>query len=364
MKKTNNNENNAIKIKQLNTKFRLFLFIFFNWYITIITFAFAPISLLTINLGWFWDLIISIFDFCIPVLIHLIFILSMGIKYMPENYASHYVKKNNQQLQKIKNLEINNVTQLFTIIPICNETYQKNKNFENRTKQEFKKLSWIEVSANRLVVNGKINNSYFSWGIVSEMKKTNFKVFLLAILYFGPIIGIVFGLFPQLFVNAIYGQKKWWDNLPISTNPGFDRYTKLGGIDLFPYNVGRVNSENYLIFAAKLHKQSDSITLIPTNNQYQWPKNLSEIQKEDLETLIKEMSNLPNIYIYQDNISIMMKKYHYNEKDNNELQTWELLKQANSNNEIHFNYLNNAIKIYHIFNKSNPSIKESLTIDK
>ena len=351
MKKTNNNENNAIKIKQLNPKFRLFLFIFFNWYITIITFAFAPITLLTINLGWFWDLIISIFDFFIPFFIHPFFILTMGVKYLPENYASHYVKKNNQQLQKIKNLEIINVNQLFTIIPICDEVYSKNKSFVNRTNREFRKLSQIEVSANRLVVNGKINNSYFSWGIVSEMKKTNFKVFLLAILYFGPIIGIVFGLFPQLFVNAIYGQKKWWDNIPIYQSPyDIKRHTKLGGIDLFPYNVGRVNSENYLIFAAKLQKQSDSITLIPINNQYQWPKNLSEIQKQELETLIKEMSDLPNIYIYQDTISIMMKKYHYNEKDNNELQTWELLKQENSNNEIQFNYLNNAIKIYNIFN--------------
>jgi len=33
------------------------------------------------------------------------------------------------------------------------------------------------------------------------------------------------------------------------------------------------------------------------------------------------MSYLPSIYINQDNISIMMKKYHYNAKDNNELQT-------------------------------------------
>ncbi|MCL8209961.1 hypothetical protein [Spiroplasma attinicola] len=353
MKKTNNNENNAIKIKQLNPKFRLFLFIIFNWYITT-----SPVTLpiimiyLTDNYNLLWTMIIFGFSFCIPSLIY-IFILTLGIKYLPGNYTSHYVKKNNQQLQKIKNLEIINVNQLFTIIPICDEVYSKNKSFVNRTSREFRKLSQIEFSANRLVVNGKINNSYFSWGIVSEMKKTNFKVFLLAILYFGPILGIIFGLFPQIFVNAIYGQKKWWSDYSIHETPyNTKTYTKLGGIDLFPYNVGRINSENYLIFAAKLQKQSDLITLIPNDNQYQWPKNLSEIQKEELETLIKEMSDLPNIYIYQDNISIMMKKYHYNVKDNNELQTWELLKQANSNNEIHFNYLNNAIKIYHIFNQT------------
>jgi len=74
--------------------------------------------------------------------------------------------------------------------------------------------------------------------------------------------------------------------------------------------------------------------------------------KKALENLIQEIKYLPNIYIYQDNISITMKKYHYNEKDNKELQTWELLKQENSNNEIQFNYLNNAIKIYHIFNET------------
>jgi len=106
-------------------------------------------------------MIIFGFSFCIPSLIY-IFILTLGIKYLPGNYTSHYVKKNNQELQKIKNLEIINVNQLFTVIPICNEVYPKNKSFINRTSREFRKLSQIEFSANRLVVNGKINNSYFS----------------------------------------------------------------------------------------------------------------------------------------------------------------------------------------------------------
>jgi len=37
----------------------------------------------------------------------------------------HYLQKNNQQLQKIKNLEVVNVTQLFNVTPICQEIYSK-----------------------------------------------------------------------------------------------------------------------------------------------------------------------------------------------------------------------------------------------
>ncbi|MCL8210915.1 hypothetical protein LT336_00659 [Spiroplasma sp. JKS002671] len=358
--KKNKNLKNELEIKQVNSKLRLFLFIIFNWYITVIPFI-LPICIISLisvvkNYSLIWVTLLLIFALLVPILFHRIFIMGIGIKYLQENWFHHYVKKNNDKLEKINNLEITDVTQLFNVIPFNNEVYKKNESFANRTKREFKKLSQIEVSANRLVVNGKINNLDFSWGIVTEMKKTNFKVFLLAILYFGPIVGIFLGLFPQMFVNAIYAQPKW-------VQYRIDYPRKLGGIDLFPYNVGRINSENYLIFAAKLQKRNDLITLIPNDNQYQWPKNLSETQKQELQDLIKEMEYLPSIYIYQDTISIMMKKYHYNEKDNNELQTWELLKQENSNNEIQFNYLNNAIKIYHIFNKSNSNnIEESLTL--
>ncbi|MCL6428960.1 hypothetical protein LT335_00508 [Spiroplasma sp. JKS002669] len=352
----NNNLKSEIKVKQINPNFRLFLFIIFNWYITIIPFV-LPICMIILiskekNYNLIWAMIF-LFVSLSPILFHRLFIMGIGIKYLQENWFSYYVQKNNEQLQKIKNLEIIDITQLFNVLPICDEIYQKNKRFEYRTKREFKKLSQIEVSANRLVVNGRINDLDFSWGIVTEMKKTNFKVFLLAILYFGPILGIFLGLFPQMFVNAIYAQPRW-------VRYRLDYHRKLGGIDLFPYNVGRVNSENYLIFAAKLQKRNNSMTLIPNDNKYQWPINVSENQKQELETLIQAMSFLPSIYIYQDTISIMMKKYHYNAKDNNELQTWELLKQENSNNEIQFNYLNNAIKIYHIFNKSNFEAEKTL----
>jgi len=88
--------------------------------------------------------------------------MGIGIKYLQENWFSYYVQKNNEQLQKIKNLEIIDITQLFNVLPICDEIYQKNKRFEYRTKREFKKLSQIEVSANRLVVNGRINDLDFS----------------------------------------------------------------------------------------------------------------------------------------------------------------------------------------------------------
>ena len=177
------------------------------------------------------------------------------------------------------------------------------------------------------------------------MKKNNFKGFLLAILYFGPIFGIIYGLLLLFLFNSVDFSER-------SQKNNYTKYTKLGSFDLVTKNIGDKNSKNYLIFAAKLQKQNDSFTLIPTDNQYQWPTNISETQKQELQDLIKEMSYLPSIYISQDNISIIMKKYHYNAKDNNELQTWELLKQENSNNEIQFNYLNNAIKIYHIFNET------------
>ncbi|MCL8210039.1 hypothetical protein [Spiroplasma attinicola] len=184
------------------------------------------------------------------------------------------------------------------------------------------------------------------------MKKKNFKGFLLIILYFGPILGTVGGLLISTLLNSI-------DLSEITQKNSYTKYKKLGCFDLVAKNIGAVNSENYLIFSAKLKKQINSMILIPKNNtqvsnfdnQYQWPTNLSEKQKKELQDLIQAMPFLPSIYISQDTISIIMKKYHYNEKDNNELQTWELLKQENSNNEIQFNYLNNAIKIYHIFNK-------------
>ncbi|MCL6428620.1 hypothetical protein LT335_00159 [Spiroplasma sp. JKS002669] len=328
---------NNIEVKQVNPKIRLILLIVCNWLWTPLSIIFigewaslaATLPFFQEHSYVFWILLSF---WTVLIFFSLFFSLRIGIKYLPKDLREHYLQKNNQQLQKIKNLEVINVTQLFNVTPICQEIYSNG-------------LSWIEASNNRLVVNGKINDLDFSWGIVSEMKKNNFKSFLLTILYFGPIIGIFIAISIRRLLNSI-------DLSERSESNGTTKYKKLGSIDLVAKNIGAVNSENYLIFAAKLQKRSDSITLIPINNQYQWPKNLSEIQKEELETLIKEMSDLPNIYIYQDNISIMMKKYHYNVKDNNELQTWELLKQANSNNEIHFNYLNNAIKIYHIFNKT------------
>ena len=280
--KKDNNLKSEIEIKQVNRKLRLFLLIIFNWYITALPII-LPISMILLismmvkNYTLVWSIVwglLFLFVALLPILFHRLFIMGIGIKYLPENYSKHYFKKNNNQLEKINNIKITNVTQLFNVTPICDEVYRKNERFEYRTKQEFRKLSQIEVSTNRLVVNGKINNLDFSWGIVTEMKKTNFKVFLFAILYFGPILGIFIGLFPQTFVNAIYSQSTW-------TLYNIDNYTKLGGIDLFPHNVGRVNSENYLIFAAKLQKQHNTSTLIPNNdNQYQWPSNLSETQKK------------------------------------------------------------------------------------
>jgi len=338
-----------IKIIQINPKLRLFLFIIFNWLAFFLPIAviicLILIPYLNKNSYIFIIFIISIFFYAI--FYHFNFI-KYGIKYLPKDLCEHYVKKNINQIKKINNFEINSINNLFNITPICNEIYFKQK-------QKFIELSWLEESNNRLVVNGKINDLDFSWGIVTKMKKNNFNFFLLAILYFNPIIGIFIGLIPNILntkISFVPASLLW--------RPKIKKYRKLGGLDLFPYNVAKLNSENYLIFAAKLQKQNDSFTLIPTDNHYQWPTNISETQKQELQDLIKEMSYLPSIYINQDNISIMMKKYHYNEKDNNELQTWELLKQENSNNEIQFNYLNNAIKIYHIFNKSNFEAEKTL----
>jgi|GEM_PF-202940 len=147
------------------------------------------------------------------------------------------------------------------------------------------------------------------------MKKKNFKGLFLTILYFGPILGLVFILQIRILLNSV-------DLFKISKKEKrYTNYKKLGCFDLVAKNIGEINSENYLIFAAKLKKSIDSIILIPTNNQYDLPANLPETQKRELQNLIKEMSYLPSIYINQDNISIIMKKYHYNAKDNNELQT-------------------------------------------
>ncbi|MCL8210914.1 hypothetical protein LT336_00658 [Spiroplasma sp. JKS002671] len=336
---SNNINKNELKIKQVNPKLRLFLLIFCNWLWTILLIIFAgswasfaarlPFFQEHMDLTWTllgcWT-ILTFFNLYISI--------SIGIKYLPKDLYDHYIKKNNDKLEKINNLEIINVTQLFNVIPICNETYSK--------KSKFIGLSWIDESKNRLVVNGKINNLDFSWGIVTKMKKNSFKSFLLTILYFGPILGIFIGLLIPIIFNSI-------DHSEMSQKNQSTKYKKLGSFDLVAKNIGEINSENYLIFAAKLQKRNDLITLIPNDNKYKWPANLSEEQK-NLETLIQTMPFLPSIYINQDNISIIMKQYNYNEKDNNELQTWELLKQENSNNEIQFNYLNNAIKIYNIFN--------------
>ena len=346
----NNNLSNQLEIKQVNPKIRLILLIFCNWLW----------SILLVALGggwatWFYHVpflakhlyIIGIFIGCFGILTLIIFysIDSIGIKYLPKDLRDYYLEKNKNQLEKINNLKITNVNQLFNTTPICKEVYLKKSKF---IKNNFVKVSWIEKSKNRLVVNGKINDSDFSWGIITKMKKNSIRNLFFTILYFGPLLGIGKWLTLRIVLNSVDLSKPLnWKQI---INPA--EYKKLGCYDLVAKNLGTVNSENYLIFAAKLQNQSDSIVLIPINNQYDWPANLSETQKQELQNLIKEMSYLPSIYISQDNISIIMKKYHYNAKDNNELQTWELLKQENSNNEIQFNYLNNAIKIYHIFNKN------------
>ena len=351
----NNDVKNELEVKQVNPKFRLFLFIFCNWLWTVL--------LIFIGGGWAsWSLRITFFQnhmyiiwisfgcFVFLTFFNLFVSKRIGIKYLPKDLYQYYFKKNNKQLEKNNNLEIINVTQLFNVTPICKEIYSKDS---KTNKKKFIELSWIDKSKNRLVVNGKINNLDFSWGVVTKMKKKNFKGFLLIILYFGPILGAVGGLLISTLLNSI-------DLSEITQKNSYTKYKKLGCFDLVAKNIGAVNSENYLIFSAKLKKQINSMILIPKNNtqisnfdnQYQWPTNLSETQKKELQDLIQAMPFLPSIYISQDTISIIMKKYHYNEKDNNELQTWELLKQENSNNEIQFNYLNNAIKIYHIFNQT------------
>ena len=351
----NSNIKNELEVKQISPKLRLFLLIFCNW--------FWFLLLIFIGGGWAsWSLKISFFQnhmyiiwislgcFILLTFFNLYISRRIGIKYLSKDLYQYYFKKNNNQLEKINNLKITNITELFNVMPICQEIYSKDPKINI---EKFIELSWIEKSNNRLVVNGKINDLDFSWGIVTKMKKNNFKGFLLAILYFGPIIGIFAGMLMSTTLNAV--------NLSeMNQKDEYTKYKKLGAFDLVAKNIGEINSENYLIFAAKLKKSIDSIILIPTNNQYDWPANLSEAQKQELQDLIKEMSYLPSIYINQDNISIMMKKYHYNAKDNNELQTWELLKQEDSNNEIQFNYLNNAIKIYHIFNKSNFEVEKTL----
>ncbi|MCL8210987.1 hypothetical protein LT336_00739 [Spiroplasma sp. JKS002671] len=342
----NNNIKNEIEIKQINPKLRLFLLVFCNWLWIPLTIIFVgQWASLAATLPFFQEhrYLTWILLGCWTILtfFNLFVSLRVGIKYLPKDLYEHYLQKNSYQLKKINNLEVTNVTQLFNVTPICQEIYLK----KSKSNKKCIQLSWIEENKNRLVVNGKINHLDFSWGIITKMKKNNFKGFLLAILYFGPIFGIIYGLLLLFLFNSVDFSER-------SQKNNYTKYTKLGSFDLVTKNIGDKNSKNYLIFAAKLKKQVERITLIPNNNKYEWPTNLSETQKQELQNLIKEMPYLPSIYISQDNISIIMKKYHYNAKDNNELQTWELLKQENSNNEIQFNYLNNAIKIYHIFNKN------------
>ena len=344
----NNDGKNEIKVKQVNPKLRLFLLIFSYWLWTfLLIFVVSRFKPLILEIPFFqkhmylaWILLGLFF---LLTFFNLYISIKIGVKYLPKDLQEYYLQKNNQDIQKIKSLEITNVTQLFNVKPMCQEIYSKDP---KTSIKKFIELSWIEKSNNRLVVNGKINDLDFSWGIVTKMKKKNFKGLFLTILYFGPILGLVFILQIRILLNSV-------DLFKISKKEKrYTNYKKLGCFDLVAKNIGEINSENYLIFAAKFKKSIDSIILIPTNNQYDWPANLSEAQKQELQDLIKEMSYLPTIYINQDNISIIMKKYYYNSKDNNELQTWELLKQENSNNEIQFNYLNNAIKIYHIFNET------------
>jgi len=91
------------------------------------------------------------------------------------------------------------------------------------------------------------------------MKKKNFKGFLLIILYFGPILGAVGGLLISTLLNSI-------DLSEITQKNSYTKYKKLGCFDLVAKNIGAVNSENYLIFSAKLKKQINSMILIPKNN--------------------------------------------------------------------------------------------------
>ncbi len=360
--KNNISKNQEFTIKQVNPKFRLFLFITINWLMTIM--------LVAVPLGTTLSILAFVDDNSIAGLVGAIIIISLcviissiyystianGIEYLPKNLTSFYVRQNHHQIQKNKDLEVESVTNLFKVVPICEEVYEE-IDLEDRNEAEFSYLSWIESSNNRLVVNGKINHYDFSWGIITKMKKTNFKIFLKAILYFGPIIGIVFGFFPGLFVNSICDKNRrsnW-----ISWRVYF--YRKIGGVDLFPTNVGKPNSENYLIFAAKLQNPIPTVTLIPKNsdvshtseikNQYVWSSRISDQQKKELQDILKTLDFLPSIYVYRNNISIMMKKYHYNKTDDAQLQTWELLKQEDSDSDVQFKYLENAIKIYNIFNQ-------------
>jgi len=69
-----------------------------------------------------------------------VFTTHNGIEYFPKNLTSFYVRQNHHQLQKNQDLEIENVTNLFKIIPICEEVYKK-IDLEDRNEKEFSYLS-------------------------------------------------------------------------------------------------------------------------------------------------------------------------------------------------------------------------------
>jgi len=84
----NNNLKSEIKVKQINPNFRLFLFIIFNWYITIIPFV-LPICMIILiskekNYNLIWAMIF-LFVSLSPILFHRLFIMGIGIKYLQEN---------------------------------------------------------------------------------------------------------------------------------------------------------------------------------------------------------------------------------------------------------------------------------------
>ena len=280
----------------------------------------------------------------------------MGVKYLPRDAMDYYLQKNNNRLNN-SNLKVDDVSNLFNVIPICKEVYSKNKTIN---KENFTRLSRIEKSKNRLVVNGKIDHYDFSWGIISRVKKRNLRFYLLTFLYYGPLFGLFWLFINPLNLNSTASFTK--------TSGTFGRYKRLGCSDLIARDLGQKNSENYLVFAAKLQNSIPKITLIPKinnihqsseiENQYDWPTSLSKQQKEQLQNLIQTLDFLPSIYISQDDISIVMKKYHYNKEDDGKFETWELLKQEDSDSDVQFKSLENALKIYNIFNLENVVNKE------
>jgi len=78
---------------------------------------------------------------------------------LPKDVTDYYLQKNNNRLND-DNLKVDDVNNLFNVTPICKEVYSKRTKTIN--KENFTRLSRIEKTKNRLVVNGKINNYDFS----------------------------------------------------------------------------------------------------------------------------------------------------------------------------------------------------------